>query len=197
VHRPSQDESPPVRGLVDDPAALCAAAGGGEPAALDRLYACVYGELRRLAHRVRAGRAGATLSTTVLVHEAYIKLRPTGNAEWKERAHFFAVAARAMRQVLVDAARRRAADKRGGGVAVVTLGDEVAQAARPDDLLALDEALDRLGALDARQLQVVEFRFFAGLTAAETAAQLGVSVTTVEREWRAARAWLSRELRRR
>lgn len=185
---PADDEADSIAGPLDE--------AGGAPAAIDDLYVRAYGELHRLAHRVRAGRAGATLSTTALVHEAYMKLRPSRGAGWEERAHFFAVAARAMRQVLVDAARRRAAEKRGGEVLVVTLGDDVARATRPDDLLALDEALNRLGALDGRQLQVVECRFFAGLTAAETAAQLGVSVTTVERDWRGARAWLARELRR-
>jgi len=143
---------------------------------------------------VRAGRAGATLSTTALVHEAYVKLRPARAGAWAGRAHFFGAAARAMRDVLVDAARRRAAEKRGGGAVLVTLGD-AAEAVRPDELLALDEALVRLGALDVRQLRVVEYRFFAGLTAAETADALGVSTSTVEREWRGARAWLARELR--
>ncbi|GJG87878.1 extracytoplasmic sigma factor ECF [Gemmatimonadetes bacterium T265] len=184
----------------DDVARRFGATGPGGPAAFADWYARAYDELHRLAHRVRAGRAGATLSTTALVHEAYVRLQPSRVAPPDagadaERAHFFAVAARAMRDVLVDAARRRAAEKRGGGAALVTLGDDAAQAVRPDEVLALDEALRRLGALDARQLRVVECRFFAGLTADETALALGVSLSTVEREWRGARAWLARELR--
>ncbi|HEY0779849.1 MAG TPA: ECF-type sigma factor [Gemmatirosa sp.] len=172
------------------------AAQAGDAAAESALYAAVYEDLRRLARRVRAGRAGATLSTTALVHEAYVRLRPSRPHEWDGRAHFFAIAARAMRAAVVDAARRHTAAKRGAGVAFCTLGDEsVAQAMRPDELLALDEALDRLGTLDPRQLRVVEHRFFAGLTAEETADVLGVSLSTVEREWRGARAWLAVELR--
>lgn len=180
---------------VGDVTGRLRAAQEGDPAAQDALYARVYDELCRLARRVRAGRAGATLSTTALVHEAYVKLRPARVGTWEGRAHFFGVAARAMRDVLVDAARRRAAEKRGGGAVLVTLGDEAAAAVRPDELLALDEALVRLGGIDPRQLRVVEYRYFAGLTAAETADALGVSTSTVEREWRGARAWLARELR--
>ena len=180
------------------------AAAAGDPAAEAALYARVYEELRRLARRTRARRASATLSTTALVHEAYVKLRPADGAggtsgdgaAWGGRAHFFGAAARAMRNVLVDAARERAAAKRGGGAGLVTLGDDAAHVAmRPDELLALDEALGRLGALDPRQLRVVECRFFAGLTAPETAEVMGLSLSTVEREWRGARAWLARELR--
>ena len=198
---PAKDDAsaagtPPADDAGGDVTGYLRAVQAGDPAAHDALYARVYDELRRLARRLRAGRAGATLSTTALVHEAYDKLRPERGAAWEGRAHFFGVAARAMRDVLVDAARRRAAAKRGGGAALVTLGDDAAaQAVRPDELLALDEALDRLGALDPRQLRVVECRYFAGLTAAETAEALGVSLSTVEREWRGARAWLALELR--
>jgi RNA polymerase sigma factor (TIGR02999 family) len=174
---------------------LLQAAQAGDAAALDRLFACAYAELRRLAHRVRAGRAGETLNTTALVHEAYLKLVPSADRSWEGRAHFFGVAARAMRQVLVDAARHRDAKKRGEGAALVTLDDHaLAQPVRAEEVIALDEALERLAALDERWVRVVEQRFFAGLTAAETAAVLGVSVPTVERAWRAARAWLTREL---
>ncbi|HEY0778301.1 MAG TPA: ECF-type sigma factor [Gemmatirosa sp.] len=180
---------------MDEVAGWLAAARGGDSAAWNALYGRLYDELHRLAHRVRAGRAGETLSTTALVHEAYLRLRPAATLDWEGRAHFFAIAARAMREVLVTAARRRATSKRGGGMAAVTFGDEVAaQPARPEALLALDEALDRLAAFDARRARVVEYRFFAGLSAAETAAVLGVSVPTVERDWRVARAWLVQAL---
>ncbi|GJG89540.1 DNA-directed RNA polymerase sigma-70 factor [Gemmatimonadetes bacterium T265] len=199
VPRPAEEAHPPGPAAGDaggDVTSLLREAQAGDPVAQDALYARVYDELRRLARHVRAGRAGATLSTTALVHEAYDKLRPARVGAWEGRAHFFGVAARAMRDVLVDAARRRAAAKRGGGAVLVTLGDAAAASAlRTDDLLALDEALERLGALDARQLRVVEYRYFAGLTATETADALGISLSTVEREWRGARAWLARELR--
>ncbi|GJG85301.1 DNA-directed RNA polymerase sigma-70 factor [Gemmatimonadetes bacterium T265] len=174
-------------------------AADGDARALDRVFALTYAELHRLAHLVRRGTPGApaaTLSSTALVHEAYLKLVPAADREWRGRAHFFALAARAMRQVLVSAARARLAAKRGGDdVFPVTL-DEGAVAAppRPERLLALDEALDRLAALDARQARVVECRYFAGLTAEETADLLGVSVQTVHRDWRSARAWMAREL---
>jgi RNA polymerase sigma factor (TIGR02999 family) len=174
---------------------LLQAARSGDARAFDGLFVRVYDELGRLAHQVRQGRAGETLCTTALVHEAYVKLLPSEDMSWESRAHFFAVAARAMRQVLVDAARRRVAEKRGGDAQFVTLGDEAhAQPTRTEELIALDEGLQRLAALDERRARVVEYRFFAGLTAEETAKVLGVSVPTVERDWRAARAWLTREL---
>jgi RNA polymerase sigma factor (TIGR02999 family) len=174
---------------------LLRAASAGDASALDRLLPVVYDELRRLAHRVRAGRSGETLRTTALVHEAYLKLVPSADLDWQSRAHFFAVTARAMRQVLVGAARERLAAKRGGGEWAVTL-DEVAQVApvRAERMLALDEALARLAALDERQARIVECRFFTGLTVEETAAVLGLSTPTVKRDWRAARAWIAAEL---
>ena len=173
------------------------AAAGGDKQALDALFPHVYEELRRLAHGVRGGRAGETLCTTALVHEAYLKLVPSAGTAWEGRSHFFGVAARAMRQLLVDAARRASRAKRGGDDAWAVTREEAAHAApvRAEELLALDEALDRLATMDARQARVVEHRFFAGLTAPETAALLGVSVPTVDRDWRAARAWLRREMR--
>ncbi len=158
------------------------------PAALT--FEALYDELHALAHRqVRRSRPGATLSTTALLHEAYLKL--AGVDRIAERQHFFALAARAMRQVLVDHARERAALKRGGGQVVVTLGDEVpAVAAEASELLALDSALAGLQAVDERLARVVELRFFAGLSVEETAAALGTSTATVKRDWRAARAFL-------
>jgi RNA polymerase sigma factor (TIGR02999 family) len=189
----AQAETGPVTALLQ-------AHHAGDAHALERVYALVYEHLRAVARaqlrregRVRAG--GHTLSTTALVHEAYLKLVPAAEREWRGRAHFFALAARAMRQVLVDAARVRLAARRGGGDALpVTLDETVAGPMRPERLLALDEALDRLATLDARQARVVECRYFAGLTAEETAAVLGVSVPTVTRDWRSARSWLLVEL---
>jgi len=164
--------------------------------ALDQVFGRVYAELRRLAHRVRGGRAGDTLNTTALVHEAYLKLASASDLKLKSRAHFFALAARAMRQIVTDAARRQLAAKRGGeGAVAITLDDALHQEPlRPSQVVALDEALTRLDQVDPRRARVVEHRIFGGLTADETAALLGVSRPTVERDWRAARAWLAVEL---
>lgn len=175
--------------------AASSAADDGGASAFDALFARVYDELRRLARGVRGGRPGATLDTTALVHEAYLKLLPSVGSTWESRAHFFGAASRAMRQILVDAARRRLAGKRGGAQAMVTF-DEALQHApvRAAELLALDEAIERLHGFNPRGAQVVEYRFFAGLTTRETAELLGVSTGTVERDWAAARAWLALEL---
>jgi RNA polymerase sigma factor (TIGR02999 family) len=176
--------------------ALLNSARDGDHQALDAVFVRVYDELRRLAHRVRGGASNQTINTTALVHEAYLKLVPSPQRDWESRKHFFGVAARAMRQVLVDAARRRQSQKRGGGEVRVTFDDQGAAAAtRIEELVELDDALRRLAALDERQVRVVEHRFFAGLTTQETAAVMELSVPTVERDWRAARAWLARELR--
>lgn len=163
---------------------------------VDELFAQVYTSLKALAHKVRGARAGETLNTTALVHETFLKLSAAAPPSWKDEAHFFAVAARAMRQILVDAARREMAQKRGGGDRAITSYDDAMHAppARPEELVALDVALDRLGAVDPRRAQVVEHRIFAGLSTPETARVLGVSTGTVERDWRAARAWLVTEL---
>ncbi len=181
------DSTQPLTELLD-------AVRAGRSGAFDRLYEQVYAELRRLAHVVRGGR-GATLNTTGLVHEAYVKLAGSEALAADSRLHFMRIAARAMRQVLVDAAERRAAAKRGGGEADVTLEDRPeGDAVDVAELLALNQALERLEALDPRQARVVEARYFAGLTIRETAEALGVSVPTINREWRLARAWLAREL---
>jgi RNA polymerase sigma factor (TIGR02999 family) len=195
---PDAMPGPPALSMGDPTSvtALLRAAGGGDGRVLDALFEYVYAELRGLAHRVRSGGAGETLCTTALVHEAFIKLVPSAEIDWRNRAHFFGVAARAMRQILVDAARWRARRQREAGDAWAVTFDEAAQAApaRAEELIALDEALQRLEALDARQARIVEHRYFVGLTAQETAEVLGVSEATVNREWRAARAWLRREL---
>ena len=170
--------------------------GGGDAGAVDQLFGQVYDELRRLARQVRSGRAGDTLNTTALVHEVWLKLSASSSLTLQNRAHFFAVAARAMRQILVDAARRQMAQKRGGDTPPSITFDEEnhPQPLRPAVLVALDEALVRLEGHDPRRAQVVEHRIFAGLSTEETAALLGISPSTVERDWRAARAWLAVEL---
>jgi RNA polymerase sigma-70 factor, ECF subfamily len=182
--------------------ALCALRNG-VPDAMDRLAPLVYGRLRRIAHRqLRAEPVGHTLSTTALVHEAYLKLVDQTRAEWQDRGHFFAVASGAMRRILVDYARRYRAARRGGGedgapVRPISLDDtEIPVDERAEALVALDEALERLGEFDARQARVVECRFFGGLTEEETAAALGISQRTVAREWVTARGWLFQELQR-
>jgi RNA polymerase sigma factor (TIGR02999 family) len=168
----------------------------GDASAHDRLFPLVYDALRDLARReLRRERPDHTLSATALVHEAYLKLVQLERIDWKGRAHFFGVCAPVMRQVLISHARSRNAAKRGAGAAKLPLSDALAVAEeRPEELLALDEALARLEALSPRQARVVEARFFAGLSVEETAAALGISPATVKREWTAARAWLNREL---
>ena len=169
---------------------------GGDQAALDQLMPAVYTELHRVAvSYLRREQAGHTLQPTALVHEAYLRLVDESRVDWHSRAHFFGVAARLMRQILVDHARRRHAAKRGGGAFKVTLEDARANYEPPDlDLLALDHALNELAALDPQQSRVVELRFFGGLTLEETAEALGVSSKTVARDWEFARAWLHREM---
>ena len=163
---------------------------------LDRLFSSTYEELRRLAASVRRDEQGDTLNPTALVNEAYLKLARSLHVEPESRLHFKRIAARAMRQVLVEAARRRAARKRGGDAVLVTLDGSRDHAVEcSGELLALDSALEDLAALEPRQALMVECRFFGGLDLTETADVLGVSESTVVRDWRAARAWLSRELR--
>jgi RNA polymerase sigma factor (TIGR02999 family) len=185
------DSSPPARQTE-------AAAAAGDRRALDAVFSAAYEELRRLAANVRRNEIGATLNPTALVNEAWIKLAGTPAVARTSPLHFKRIAARAMRQVLVEAARRRHARKRGGRDAVfVTFDDSIeADSAWADDLLGLDAALERLSALSPRQALMVESRFFGGLDVAETARLLGVSEATVLRDWRAARAWLASELRR-
>jgi RNA polymerase sigma-70 factor, ECF subfamily len=175
---------------------LLLACKSGDEAALARLMPLVYGELHVLAHkRLQGERTGHTLQTTELIHEAYLRLSGADVA-WENRVHFFAVAAQMMRRILVDHARSRGRAKRGGGAAQVTLEDVAIVDAEPSaDLVALDEALQRLSTLDPRKARVVELHYFGGLTYDETAIAIGVSAATVERELRMAKAWLYRELR--
>lgn len=168
----------------------------GNRAALDELYPLVYGELRRLARRhMRRERAGHTLQTTALVHEAYLRLVDQRGVRWQNRAHFFALAARVIRRVLIDHARRNHYAKRGGGARRVAL-EEAAElsTAKAAELLALDEALDALVALDPRRAEVVELRYFGGLSNEEIGEVLQVHPNTVVRDWKMARAWLYKEL---
>lgn len=181
----------------------------GETPTVDELFSLAYEELRRLATVVRRSAANATLSPTALVHEAWVKLagrpgapgasEPTDSAgphaSARDRLHFRRIVARAMRQVLVDAARRRQAEKRGGGVALVTFDDDGRIEASAEEFLALHDALDELSGAAPRQAQVVEMRFFGGFEVREVAEHLGVSEATVMRDWRAARAWLNHRLR--
>jgi RNA polymerase sigma factor (TIGR02999 family) len=169
----------------------------GDKAAMDQLMPLVYGELRRLAKQhMRRERAGHTLQTTALIHEAYLRLIGAGQARLENRRHFFAAASRLMRQVLVDLARERGSHKRGGEARRVSLDNAlVVTKQRDEELLALDEALLALAEFDARKSQVVELRFFGGLSVEETAESLEVSVETVHRDWRLARSWLLRRLR--
>lgn len=169
-------------------------AGAGEASAVERMVPLVYEELRRLAHQ-HLKRDSGTLSTTELVHEAYLKLIDQTRVEWNGRAHFLGVAAIAMRRILVDRARKRRRPKHGGPHAHIPLEDiDVSAEERADLVVALDEALLRLRALDERQVRVVECRFFGGMTEEETAEAIGIGVRTAKRDWAKARSWLYAEL---
>jgi RNA polymerase sigma factor (TIGR02999 family) len=180
---------------VADVSAILRAWTEGDRGALDRLTPIVYDELRRLArHYMRQERPGHSLQTSALVNEAYIRLVDYKRMHWQNRAHFFAISAQLMRRILVDHARRRNL-KRGGGVAHISLDDATFVPTKPTtDLVALDDAMHELARLDPRKVQVVEMRFFGGLSVEETAAVLKVSPVTVMRDWSSARAWLYREL---
>jgi RNA polymerase sigma factor (TIGR02999 family) len=169
----------------------------GDSSALDALLELIYDDCRQIAARqLRRERTGHSLDPTALVHELYLRLVDQRRATWENRAQFFGIAARIMRRILVDHARGRRRVKRGGSATLVSLGaaNEEPSAARDVDVLAIDEALERLAALDEEQVRIIELRFFAGLTVEETAHVLGRSPRTIKREWRLARAWLFREL---
>lgn len=180
----------------DDITGLLVAWGGGDRDALDRLMPLVYQELRRLAHRqMRREREGDTFQTTVLVNEAYLRLVDYERVKARDRAHFFAISAQAMRRILVERARGRRTHKRGSNPQRISLEDVAGVAdERAPDLIALDDALQALTTIDPRKAQLVELRYFGGLTIEETADVLGVSTPTVERDWRTARIWLHREI---
>jgi RNA polymerase sigma factor (TIGR02999 family) len=170
----------------------------GDDTALDRLIPLVYAELRRIARRQMRGDRRDSIRATELVGEVYLRLAGSRRVNWQDRAHFFAMAARIMRRVLVDAARRRNMQKRGGGMALVTFNEElvVIERGREPDILALDDALTALAELNPRKARVVELRYFAGLTIKETAEVLDVSEDTVARDWDFARPWLERAIRK-
>jgi RNA polymerase sigma factor (TIGR02999 family) len=175
---------------------LLQSCSSGEPEAFDRLIPLVYDDLRAIAHnRLSRERPDHTLNTTGIVHEAYIRLVPQATATWRDRAHFFAVSSKVIRDLLVDHARERKAAKRGGGAIHLPIADELhGKEPRTIDLLELDDALCRLGEMDPRLEQVVECRFFGGLGMKETAEAIGISLRTAEREWRRARAYLYQAL---
>jgi RNA polymerase sigma factor (TIGR02999 family) len=167
----------------------------GSPAARDELMPFVYEELRRLAHRhMRGERPGHTLQTSALVHEAFLRLVDQKDVHWESRAHFFAIAAQIMRRILVDYARNRGTVKRGGNARQISLDETIVSAGRSAEVVALDDALQSLASLDQRKSQIVELRFFGGLSIEETAEVLGVSPGTVMRDWTLAKAWLRREM---
>lgn len=188
---PAVDESDPhaVTRLLE-------AVGRGDKPALDRLFQLIYAELRQVAARAMRREHGArTIQTTALVHEAYVRLLGSDGVPAGSRAQFLGIAARSMREILVDRARARAAAKRGDGDRPVTLDDGHGTVDPPSvDVLALTDALDRLASLDERQARIVELRYFAGMTVEETAALLELAPATIKREWAVARAWLYREL---
>jgi len=184
-------------GGAANPTTLLLAWGRGDETALDQLIPLVHDELRRLARRHMAGeRPGHTLQASALVNEAYLRLIEVNQVRWQNRAHFFAMASRVMRRILVDAARARGFQKRGGGAEKVSLDEALLVSGEPrQDLIALDDALNALAAFDLRKSQIVEMRFFGGLSVEETAEALHVSADTVMRDWRLAKVWLVRELR--
>lgn len=181
---------------------LLKAWAAGDRAALDRLMPVLYAEMHQLARRrMKRERPGNSLQTTALINEAYLRLVNVGDVDWSDRAHFFAVSAQLMRRILVDAARTRSAAKRGGQARKIAHSsavnfDKVADASsrRAQEVIAVDDALTALAQLDPRKAQVIELRFFGGLSVEETAEVLGVSPQTVMRDWKLARAWLTREL---
>ena len=191
-------EQPVGSGDAHKATALLRAWGAGDAAALEQLIPLVHDELRRLARRFMGGeRAGHTLQPTALVNEAYLRLVDLRQMRWQDRAHFLAMAARLMRRILVDAARSKGYRKRGGDAHRVSFDEALGVTdARGEDLVAVDEALTRFEAVSARRAEVVELRFFGGLSVEETAEALKVSPETVKRDWKLAKVWLRRELDR-
>jgi RNA polymerase sigma factor (TIGR02999 family) len=185
-----------ARSSPHDVTRMLAELTGGNTAVVNALMPLVYDELHRLAeNQLRRERPDHTLGATALIHEAYLKLVDQSRVSWQNRAHFLGVAAQAMRRILINYAQQRKAQKRGGEFIATTFDDDlVPRPSRADELLDLDEALSRLQAMNARQASVVEYHFFGGLTHDEIAEALSVSVPTVGRDWRLARAWLSKEL---
>ena len=194
---PNEPNGPLGEESSGDVTSLLRAWNAGDQAAFDRLAERVYPELRRMARRyMRNERQTSTLQSTALVHEVYLRLVDVRRIDWRERAQFYAMAAQMMRRILVDAARARAATKRGGSAAKVNIDDTAVLSPVPDrSILALDEALTAFSRLAPRQARVVELRYFGGLTEDEIVAALEISARTVRRDWNFAKAWLSRELK--
>jgi RNA polymerase sigma-70 factor, ECF subfamily len=191
------DETPPTPATAEI-TVLLNAWSGGDRAAIERLAPLISDELRRVArHYIRGEREGHTLQATALVNEVWIRLVDSAGATWRDRAHFFAAAARTMRRILVDSARARRSVKRGGPLPPLNL-DDVAQVGSTQDreIVALDDALNLLARLDPRKVQMIELRYFGGLSVEETAEVLNISPRSVKRDWTLAKTWLSRELRR-
>ena len=187
----------PARGSPPDITGLLRQWSEGDAEALDRLMPVIYEECRRIAARqIHQQQRDQTLDSTAVVHELYLRLIDQRRATWENRAHFFAIAAQLMRRILVDYARARAAQKRGGGALLVSLdaAADTPNDPKAEDIVAIDEALERLAATDADQVRIIELRFFAGLTVEDTARGVGRSPRTVKREWQLAKAWLYREL---
>lgn len=181
----------------EDLTQLLRAWSDGDGAALERLTPLVFDELKRIARRhVDREHGDHTLQATALVNEAYLRLIDAGNVRWQDRAHFFAICARIMRRILIEAARARLADKRGGSALRVTFDDGMPAVSRESEFIGLDDALNALAVIDERKARVVELRFFGGLSVEETAHVLGISGQSVHRDWRLARSWLLRELSR-
>jgi RNA polymerase sigma factor (TIGR02999 family) len=188
------DEGAAAAGGPGEATALLRRWRGGDQSALDALLPLLYTDLRRAAAKALARESNAqTLDPTAIVHEVYLRLLDTPRIEWVDRAHFLAVASRVMRRILIGHARARGAQKRGGSLLAVTRSEPAAEA-RPFDVVALDLALDRLATLDPQQAEVIELRFFGGLSVEEVGAALGIAPATVKRRWSSARAWLFREL---
>jgi RNA polymerase sigma factor (TIGR02999 family) len=191
----AREDCPVGASPAADVTQLLVAWGGGDESAFEALAPLVYDELRRLARRSMGGeRAGHTLQATALVNEAYLRLVDINRVQWQNRAHFFAMSARLMRRILVDFARSKHSQKRGAGAQPVSLDEALMVVNQGRDLVAVDDALEALAGVDARKSQVVEMRFFGGLSVEETAEALHVSPDTVKRDWKVAKAWLSREL---
>ncbi len=192
---PAKKNGPIGTSPAPDVTRLLVAWGGGDDSAFEALAPLVYDELRRLARRSMGGeRAGHTLQATALVNEAYLRLIDINQVQWQNRAHFFAMSARLMRRILVDFARAKHSQKRGAGAQQVSLDEALMVVNQGQDLVAVDDALEALARVDARKSQVVEMRFFGGLSVEETAEALHVSPDTVKRDWKVAKAWLLREL---
>ena len=192
---PRRKDLPRTSGRPGETAELIASLSARDPGGADRLFVLVYADLRRLAHRhLSRSPPGQTLEPTDVLHEVYLKLAGHEPSDWRSRSHFFAVGAKAMRQILVDHARRKGRQKRGASPKKVPFDERTLSMQRDEDVLAVDEALKKLASVNETRARIVELRFFAGMTVAETAEALGLSKRTVEGHWTYSKAWMRREL---